>query len=509
MRQTSQKMSKKSRKRLKKRKIIARILWFLQLITTILFSYEAYASQMVPSNYLVGIIAVFIVALIFTGIFMFLFTRKKPYFIGALMAVLMAILCGAGFYYMHGAVSTLKNISGANIQVAGYGVYVDTDDEAETIEDAASYTYGIVAVQDRDNTNQVIEQINTELGGDITVKTYEDMYAVTDAVLSQEIDAMIINGAYIAILEDEEQYADLQNQIKVIANYTVESSTENTSVDEADGIFAVYISGIDVAGDISTTSRSDVNIIAVVNRNTHQILLVSTPRDYYVPTSVSNGQNDKLTHAGLYGIECSMQTLGMLYDIDVQYYFRVNFTGFENIIDAVGGIDVYSEKSFTSWSKKLYFQAGMNHLNGEYALEFARERHAFASGDNQRGANQMKVIEAVINACTSPAILNDYASLLSSLNDSFETSVPYSMISDIVQEQLSSGGSWDIQKISATGEGTKATTYSAPSQYAYVMLPDEEVVTKITEYINRIEDNELIDIEADEAAANGESTSAE
>ena len=496
--------SKRAQKRLKKRKIIGRILWFIQLITTILFSYEAYTSQMFPTKYFIGIVAVFVVALIFTAIFMFLFVRKKPYFIGLLMAVLMSAVCGAGFYYMHGAVSTLKNISGANIEVSGYGVYVDTDDSAEKIEDASGYTFGIVAVQDRDNTNEVINQINTELGSDITVKTYEDMYAVTDAVLNQEIDAMIINGAYIAVLEDEDNYADLQNQIKVIANYTVESSTENTELDESDGIFTVYISGIDVRGDISTTSRSDVNIIAVVNRNTHQILLVSTPRDYYVPTSVSNGQNDKLTHAGLYGIECSMQTLGMLYDTDVDYYFRVNFTGFENIIDALGGIDVYSDKSFTSWSKKLYFSEGTNHLNGEYALEFARERHAFASGDNQRGANQMKVIEAVINACTSPSILNNYSSLLSSLNDSFQTSVPYSLISDIVQDQLSNGGTWDIQKISAIGEGTKATTYSAPSQYAYVMLPDETVVSKIKGYIDEIEDNQVIDVDADSDSTSSE-----
>ncbi|MCR5784167.1 MAG: LCP family protein [Eubacterium sp.] len=479
------------------RKLIGRILWFIQLITTVIFYYELYISGMVVNGYLYAVLAILAVALLFTAIFMFLFIKKKPYFVGMIMALLMSIVCGAGFYYLHGAISTLMNISDSNIKVTGYGVYVDVDDEAENIEDAADYTFGIVAAQDRDNTDQIIDQIEAELDAEINVETYSDMYEVTDAVLSQEIDSMIINAAYIAVLEDTDGYEELASEIKAIAEYKVETSTAAEEIDEEDGIFTVFISGIDVTGDISTTSRSDVNILAVINRNTHQVLLVSTPRDYYVTTSVSYGQKDKLTHAGLYGVDCSMETLSMLYDTDVDYYFRVNFTGFEEIIDALGGIDVYSDIAFTSWTKGLYFSQGINHMNGEYALEFARERHAFASGDNQRGINQMKIIEAVIDTATSTAILNDYSSLMSALSESFETSMPYSLISDMVQDQLDNGGTWDVQKVSVTGTGSKATTYSAPSQYAYVMIPDEESVAAAQAYIDQVYNNEVIDVEAD------------
>ncbi len=478
------------------RKILGRILWFIQLVTTVLFCYEMYISSMVSGTYIYAILGVMVVALLFTALFMFVFTRKKPYFVGFVMALLMSVICGAGFYFLHGAISTLMNISDSNIKVTGYGVYVDVDDEAENIEDAADYTFGIVAAQDRDNTNQIIDQIEAELGSEINVATYSDMYEVTDAVLSQEIDAMIINAAYIVVLEDTDGYEELGDEIKAIAEYKVETSTESAENDEEDGIFTIFISGIDVTGSISTTSRSDVNILAVVNRNTHQVLLVSTPRDYYVTTSVSGMQKDKLTHAGLYGVDCSMETLSMLYETDVDYYFRVNFTGFEEIIDALGGIDVYSDISFTSWTKKLWFSAGWNHMDGEHALEFARERHAFAAGDNQRGINQMKIIEAVIDTATSSAILNDYASLMSALSESFETSMPYSLISDMVQKQLESGGSWDVQKTSVIGTGSKATTYSAPSQYAYVMIPDEESVAAAKEFIEKIKNDEIIDVDA-------------
>ena len=180
--------------------------------------------------------------------------------------------------------------------------------------------------------------------------------------------------------------------------------------------FVVYLSGVDTRGELTENARSDVNILAVVNPVTKRVALVNTPRDYYVDLAGTDSK-DKLTHAGLYGVETSMETLGNLYGIEVDHYVRINFAGFMDIVDALGGVDVYSDYTFTSVGSPGYydptdFVEGWNHLDGPAALAFARERHAFATGDIQRGINQMKVINAMLEKIKSPALLTSYSRLL-------------------------------------------------------------------------------------------------
>ena len=224
---------------------------------------------------------------------------------------------------------------------------------------------------------------------------------------------------------------------------------------------------------VSSNGRSDVNILASVNTATHKVVLISTPRDYYVPLSISGGAKDKLTHAGIYGIDVSMDTMAMLYDVNVDYYFRVNFSGFEDIIDALGGVTVNSDYAFTAGNYS--YTQGDNQMDGAKALTFVRERHAFAEGDRQRGKNQMALIQAVIQKALSPELLVNYNSFMDSLSGSFETSVPYDLISTVIREQLSNGGSWSISTYSVDGTGDSQVPYSM-SQKAYVMVPDQSTV---------------------------------
>jgi LCP family protein required for cell wall assembly len=262
---------------------------------------------------------------------------------------------------------------------------------------------------------------------------------------------------------------------------------------EKEGVFTVFISGIDTPGAVSKTSRSDVNILATVNTKTHQVFLLTTPRDYYVPLSISNGVKDKLTHAGIYGVNVSMDTLSMLYDTKIDYYFRLNFTGFTNIIEALGGVRVHSDYDFEAGGYS--FVKGDNYLNADEALVFARERHAFPQGDVQRGKDQMYVIEGVINKLTSPAVLKNFDQLMSGLSDSFETSMPYDTISSMVSSQLNGGKTWDIQKYHVVGTGDKQTTYSMPNFHAYVMVPDQNSVDQAKEYLNQIENDQVIQVD--------------
>ena len=273
----------------------------------------------------------------------------------------------------------------------------------------------------------------------------------------------------------EESIEDYSSQVKIIYQYGIETEIVKEEVDLSSA-FSIYISGIDVEGSISKSSRSDVNIIMTVNPDTKQILLTSTPRDFYVEIpEVSGGAKDKLTHAGIYGVDASMRTLEQLYGIDIAYYARVNFTSVVNIVDALGGIEVESEHSFTAKSGHS-FAEGTNYLNGEEALAFARERKSFASGDRQRGKNQEAVIEAVLNKVMSPAILRSANQIIASVSDCVETNMSRDEMTELINMQLDDPAIWSIESQAADGSGSKGPCYSSGSQNLYIMIPDETIV---------------------------------
>lgn len=252
--------------------------------------------------------------------------------------------------------------------------------------------------------------------------------------------------------------------------------------------FVIYLSGVDTRGELTEKARSDVNILAAVNPVTKRVVLINTPRDYYVDLA-GTSDKDKLTHAGLYGVETSMETLGNLYGVNVDHYIRINFAGFISIIDALGGVDVYSDQAFTSVGSPGYydpttFVEGWNHLDGKAALAFARERHAFASGDIQRGINQMKVIDAMLNKIKSPALLMGFSKIMDAAADCFVTSFSQDQISALVRMQLSDFADWDIESYTVTGSSSSSTKcHSAKGQKLYVMKPDDASVSKAKEMI--------------------------
>ena len=263
-----------------------------------------------------------------------------------------------------------------------------------------------------------------------------------------------------------------------------------------DESFAVYISGIDVYGAIETNSRSDVNIIAVVNPTTHQILLVTTPRDYYVEIpGISGGAKDKLTHAGIYGVDASMATLGALYDTEIDFYARVNFTSLITMIDALGGVDVNSEQAFTtSYDSGLVMDVaqGLNHFNGQQALAFSRERQNVDGGDFQRGKNQQAVITAMIKKAISPAILMGANGILESVGGNVDTNMSHEQIQELIKSQLASPAAWNIKSMAAEGTGDEQYCYSSGEALLYVTQPDMNSISAIQQAIDAVESGEIL-----------------
>ncbi len=449
-------------------------------------------AQLLPAKYMVPA-CVALGVLLVLEIFLVSNHRKKGRFwTGFVLSLIMVAVLVLGGLYLNRGVQALANITKGE-QVDYIDVYVLQEDPAQRLEDTADYTFGVFKCPDYEHVEESIQHINKELGGEIRVETYSKLTDMVDALMDDEVDAIITREGYLSLLEDMDGYTNTKEQLRSV--YQLEfrdklvEKPKNDEKDTNNETFTVYMSGIDTYGDVSARSRSDVNILATINPKTHQILLVSTPRDYFVPLSISGGIPDKLTHAGIYGVDVSMDTVGMIYDRDIDYFFRVNFSGFKDIINSLGGITVYSDYEFSAGG--YHYTQGENNLDGASALRFARERYSFNEGDRQRGRNQMAVIQGVVNKALSPEILKNYNSLLSAVEGNFETSVPYSLLASLVRDQLNKGGDWNIVTYSVNGTGGTEIPYSM-SQYAYVMYPDESTVAVAKDLMQQVYDGKVI-----------------
>ena len=417
--------------------------------------------------------------------------------IAKVVALIMAVTMILGCVYINFTYDKVNDMTGVTTKIDAMNVFVMKDDPANNIEDAKDYTFGKLANIDSVNTTAFVKSIEEELGKQIKTQDYTFVSDLIAALYNGEVQAILLNGAYISFVSGIEEYANFENETKAIYQMDIVSEIVDNGDNEdylisGDKVFTIYVSGIDTRGSSpKVNSNSDVNILMTVNLETRQVLLISTPRDYYVPLSISNGVKDKLTHAGGYGIDVSVDTLEMLYEVNIQDYIKINFTGFVDVIDELGGVTVYSDASFTT-DDGVHVQEGYNDFDGEQALSFARERHHVQGGDKGRGNNQMAVIEAVINKMASSQMLKNYTDILDSLSDSMVTSMSYDKISELVKFQLNDMKSWDVVKYSVDGFDASDVTFSAGSQQLYVMVPDEETVRQAKNYFRQIYSNQKI-----------------
>lgn len=477
---------------------------FLLLAASLALYIRLMATGMLSNLYLIILMVVLIVLNAVSVIVQLPLRRNKA---GKLiMGIVSLLLSGAMLYgvvAVNSVQSALSKIVGKMTETEITEVRVMNDNPATSMGDTRGYTFGYIADADTKNTQSILDEISKSFGT-IKSKGYDSMTALADALYDDEVDAILINQGYVDLLTEKDGYTDFRDQTRVLYTYTttheVDPIVPNTSITKEP--FVVYCSGIDArVDDISAKSRSDVNILAVVNPTTKQILLVNTPRDYYLPLA-RNGELDKLTHAGLYGIDESMKVLGNLYGVQADYYVRVNFAGLVKIVDALGGVDIESDANFSCVPmetpdgngdytyQKYSFTKGINHVNGSQALAFARERKAFADGDNRRGQHQMTVIKAIVNKACSSAVLTKYQELLKAASDAFITNMPYADISSLVQMQLGDMADWNITTYTVSGEGSTEYCYALGDK-AWVMIKDSSKVNTAKNMIQQVINGEV------------------
>lgn len=474
---------KRKKKKKKQNIFLYKLLSFILIIISMVTLGTVIFNELLPISYLIPIIIVLMVV-IYAITFILNKNKLKAWIknLFSILAVLLIILEVCILFFGTKTLKFLSNLADTGYRVESFGVYVLDSSEVKKLKDLHDKKITYLTTSDEENVNEVLDKIKKDIN--ITVDHKDMLGDLLESLKEGSTDAILLEESYEAIIKDEfEEYA---NKLRLIKSYeTVDIvDVKKSEKDITKDAFLVYISGIDTSGNVASKARSDVNILMAINPKTHQILMINTPRDYYV-TLPSKGNKDKLTHAGIYGIEESVKTLNNLYGKEIDYYARINFTSFVKIINALGGIKVDVPMSFCEQDSKRSFKQGdliclspgLQQLNGEQALALSRHRKTI--GDRARGKNQMLVLEATINKAISPKIITKYNSILNSLEGRVVTNMTTNEMVSFIKQQMQDNTSWNFNTISANGVNASLPCHALGNLKASVIEPYEDTIKAV------------------------------
>lgn len=479
-------MTKKKNKE-RKISILGIILGILLLLMTLSLIIIINILDIIPSNYYIPLIIILIVISIILNFFLIYKFKNKflkviKVFL-TIISIIVILVYSTFIYYLNKTMNLFENISIIKEEVSYY--YIVVLDTSIYQEPSDLYEKKLAYYETTDK--EVIDSLKLSL----EYTTTKDIAKLKDSLYNQEVDAILISDIIKnKYEEDDESYSNNTRIIKTIEiKKSIEDITKRVSIKNTP--FNVLISGIDAYGDINQTSRNDVNIVATINPNTNEILLTSIPRDYYVQLHGTTGYKDKLTHASYYGINMAVETIEDILDTDINYYVKVNFTTVVDLVNEIGGIDVYADQDVNIGTCKI--KEGYNNLDGKCALAFSRERHSYTDGDRHRGRNQQQVIIAVFNKLTSgTTLLTEYTNILSVLDGKFATNMDTKEITDYIKYELNDLKDYTIKTTQLDGYGSMGETYSYPGQDLWIMIPYEETIDNAKNLINKVLNNESI-----------------
>ncbi len=484
-------MKKSSKKNSKYRMIskFSQLLWILSILLIMLLGYFIYSSNVLPLKYFLIIIGICFVFLVLHGFFV-LKKNTRLWLLILLNIVTLIFMCGEVFAItkISDMINFLRENLANHFETNVYNIIVNKDSSYSNINDIQNKT--LKTVKDMEDLNLFETSVKNKVDGSIE---YQDNIVdlLTKIKNDKELIVIVNSGSYDAMVEMDDKFEDSVKIIDTIV-ITVEIHNNETGIDITKDPFVLYLSGIDTRSNyLPSRSLSDVNILLAINPKNKRILMIHIPRDYYVQIHGTSGYKDKLTHTGtIGGVELTMKTLEDLLEIELPYYFRVNFNAVVNLVDAIGGININSDVdySFTCWTdRSCVFHPGLNSVGGKCALAFARERHAYATGDRHRGENQEQVLELVINKITSSStIISKYTDILNALNGTFQTNISMEEITNLVKMQIDDMSPWRMETLNVDGTGAYMPTYSYPGQNLYVMEPKMDTVTKAIEKLNEV-----------------------
>ncbi|MFC2401075.1 MAG: LCP family protein [Streptococcus sobrinus] len=462
------------------------LLFILYTAVSAMTLFLMYKYNFLASRYLNVIFTILLVAVF--ALTAFLIIKKRSKIWTSILLVVFTIVSALTFLGLNRLVNFVGTLNDSTkYSQVEMSIVAPKDSSIKDLSDVDE----VEAPTQSDGTNidEFVKEIKADKSKTITVNHVDSYAQAYNDLMSGSTKAIILNSAYASLIENQDK--DFKSKVKTIYSHKIQTANKVESNKKVDtNAFNIYISGIDTYGPINSVSRSDVNIIASINLKTHKVLLTTTPRDAYVTIpDGGNNQKDKLTHAGIYGVQTSMKTLENLYNINIDYYARLNFTSFLKLVDLLGGIDVYNDQAFTAHTNKDYtFEVGNVHLDSQGALAFVRERYGLENGDNDRGKNQEKVITAIINKLASTKSISKISSIANNLQDSIQTNMPISDLMTIANTQLESGSSFKVSSQAVTGTGStgELQSYAMPGASLYMMQLDDSSVSDAADQIKDV-----------------------
>lgn len=490
---------KKNKKQNKVGKVFGVIFSIVMIAATMYLLFNIIKLNVLPTKLLFLMTIVFVLLdLIFILLLCFATKGVVSKIICIIFALAISLGSCLGGYYMSktgGLLSSMTNVAKHSKNTVSVVVKESSDMKKKT--DLAGRSVGTLANINTTGSKKILMEL-TNSGISMEQKEFGSMTEMLESFYNGEVDSIVISESSRSQITDMEAYANFDNNTRVVyqTSYKVENTDKAKAVSNITNTpFNVLISGSDTRGGFDENGRSDVIMVATVNPKTGTILLTSVPRDFYVTTACDAGDGcqqgalDKITHTGIHGTNTTKRTVEQLLGIEINYTFKVGFDTVTDIVDAVGGIDVNVEPGYECsnflHAPGLSVHAGVNHLNGEQALGYARERYAYSEGDRQRTKNQQQVLMGIVDKITSPAIVTNYAQIMDSMSDTFSTTMSSQEISDLIKYQLNKNPKWKMEQYMVNGTGDTLMCAEL-GDAAYVMVPDQSTVTTAKNKINAV-----------------------
>ena len=480
-------------------KVLSILLSILLVLSSFYLLYELIKINVLPTKLLFLMTIVFV---LLDAIFILLLCHYSKGVVSKIVCIVLSLLLTLGScfggYYISKTGSLLSSITNVTKHAKNtVSVVVKQSSDVKNKSQLNGVSVGTLRNIGTQGSKKVLKELSNE-GIVLEQKEYDSLSALLEGFYNGEVESIIINEASRSQILDMESYADFDNNTRVVyqTSYKVENTDKAKSVtDITSKPFNVLISGSDTRGGFDENGRSDVIMVATVNPKTSTILLTSVPRDFYVTTACDAGDGcmqgalDKITHTGIHGTNTTKRTVEQLLGIEINYTFKVGFDAVTELVDAVGGVDVtvapgYAVDHFACMYN-LSVHEGVNHLNGEQALAFARERYAYSEGDRQRTKNQQLVLMGIVDKVTSPAIVTNYASIMDAMANTFSTTMSSDEISDLIKYQINNNPKWKMEQYMVDGTGDTLMCAEL-GDAAYVMVPDQSTVKTAKDKINAV-----------------------
>ena len=475
-------------------KVLSILLSVVLVVSSFYLLYQVIRLNVLPSKFLfpltIGVVvldAIFILLLIYFS---------KNVVSKIICVVLTLLVCAAscfGGYYISKTKSALSNITNVAKHAKNtVSVIVKESSSIKNKSQLNGVSVGSLRLNEQ-GSKKALKELNSE-GIVLNQKEYDSMTALLEAFYNGEVDSIIINESSRSQILDMEAYSNFDSNTRVVyqTSYKVKNNDSATSVsDITSKPFNVLISGSDTRGGFDENGRSDVIMIATVNPKTHTILLTSVPRDFYVTTACDAGDGcmqgalDKITHTGIHGTNTTKRTVEQLLGIEINYTFKVGFDTVTELVDVLGGVDVYVEPGYATTTSEFSVHEGVNHLNGEQALAFARERYSYTEGDRQRTKNQQQVLMGIVKEATKPSVITNYAAIMDTIANTFSTTMSNEEITDLIKYQLNNNPTWKMEQYMVDGTGDTLMCAEL-GDAASVMVPDQSTVKMAKDKINAV-----------------------